>query len=391
MKVRAVLIGVITLLVATQVVRNAAVRSLSDAAPAAAARVWADHPDVKLSLGMIEIAAAAREGRPVPPSVFDRIYGASIKSPLALEPYLVRGVQAQLSGNGALAEQAFLQARWRDGRSLPARYFLADHYLRRRDAANGLREIAVLARLVPDGMSKLAPYVARYASDRSNQDQLRALFRTEPALEDSALSVLAGDSDSADLVLSLSNPQRRNANSAWLPHLLGSLIADRQYLKAREIWASLSGVDRVPSELIYDPQFSRSSEPPPFNWSLTSSALGLAERQRGGGLHVIYYGQEEGVLASQLLILPAGNYRLVTRASGAEQAESLRWNLVCAATNVPIASLPLDQAVRSGWRFTVSPACPAQRLELAGNSSDAPRQADVTIHGVSLGREQPNV
>ena len=390
MKLRAALTGVMALLIAAQVVRNAAVRSLSDAAPAAAARVWPAHPHVKLSLGMIEIAAAAREGRPVPAAVFDSIYGASIKAPLALEPYLVRGVQAQLSGNGALAEQAFLQARWRDGRSRPARYFLADHYLRRRDAANGLREIAVLARLVPDGMSKLAPYVARYASDRANQDQLRALFRTEPALEDSALSVLAGDSGSADLVLSLSNPRRRNANSAWLPHLLGSLIADGQYSKAREIWARLSGVDRASPELIYDPQFSRESEPPPFNWSLTSSAVGLAERQRGGGLHVIYYGQQEGVLASQLLILPAGNYRLATRASGAEQAESMKWNLVCAATNVPIASVPLDQAIRSGWTFTVSPACPAQRLELEGVLLDAPRQADVTIHSVTVSRKSPN-
>ena len=107
-------------------------------------------------------------------------------------------------------------------------------------------------------------------------------------------------------------------------------------------------------------------------------------------MHVIYYGQEEGPVASQLLILPAGAYRLTTRAAGASEAESLRWTLICAATNEPIAQVSLDQAISRAWRFQVSSDCPAQRLELRGLASDAPQQVDVTIQSVGLTPESPN-
>ena len=389
MTVRLLAVGFMTLLVAIQVIRNSAVRAWGDDQPALAAQAWSEHPDVQLALGMTAIATAAGEGKPIAAPVFDQIFSASRTSPLATEPFLVRGVQAQLSGDPSLAEQAFVAAKLRDGRSLPARYFLTEHYLRKRDAARGLREIAALARLVPDGVPKLAPFVARYARDPRNTDQLRQVFRAEPFLEDSTLSVLATDASNSDLIFALSNPQRRSSKSAWVPGLLDSLVRDRQYEKARRIWAALSGV-RLGDELIFDPQFTRANEPPPFNWSLTSSTVGLAERQPGGGLHLIYYGQEDGSLASQLLILPAGTYRLSTKSAAGNQAESLRWILVCAVTNNPIASVPLDQAISRGWRLEVPASCPAQRLELGGTASDLPQQVDVTIQGVSLTRERPN-
>ena len=50
---------------------------------------------------------------------------------------------------------------------------------------------------------------------------------------------------------------------------------------------------------MYDGGFTDSKSHGPFNWTLTSSTIGLAEREPGGRLHVIYYGQEEGVLASE--------------------------------------------------------------------------------------------
>ena len=389
MTIRAVVAVGLALLVAAQVVRTAAVRALGETSPASAARLWPTHPDVQLSLALTEIAAATRDGRPVSPAVFQSVASASRKAPLAPEPFLVRGVQAQVAGNLSLAERAFVEARWRDGRSLPARYFLAEHYLRQREAAKGLREIVALTRLIPGGELQLAPYVARYAHSPANQDQLRALFRTEPSLEHSVLATLAADARNADLIVALSNPQRRSSKSPWLPALLESLVADRQYSKAREIWATVSRVRPDPREIVFDPHFTRPDEPPPFNWTLTSSTVGLAERQRGGGLHVLYYGQEDGPLASQLLVLPGGTYRLGTKAAGAARADSLRWTLVCATTNAPIASVPLRNAT-GGWRFRVPGDCAAQRLELAGVSSEAPQQVDVTIQSISLARENPD-
>jgi hypothetical protein len=386
---RRLAVAAIALLVAAQVARNAAVEAWERSRPDAAARLWPGHPDVELSSAMLAIAGAARERRPVSPATFDDIADAAAKAPLAPEPFLVRGVQAQLAGDTKAAAQAFLQAEWRDPRSLPARYFLADHYFREGNAIRGLSEVGVLSRIAPNGVGTVAPYVARYAHDRANWPQVRALFRSQPALEDAALSALARNPANADLVLALATPGRRGPKTPWLPTLLASLTSAGQYAKARQIWAQMSGVHVRPDSL-HDPQFNSPGASPPFNWALTSSTVGFAERQRGGGLHVIFYGQEDGILATQTLVLPPGRYRLSMNASGgASRTDALQWTIVCSATNRPIASTPLNAAAGRGWAFAVPSSCPAQRLELVGSSSDLPQQqqADVTIRSLSLSRE----
>jgi hypothetical protein len=390
MIVRRLLIGLIALAVAVQLVRNAAVQALTDARPAQAERIWRDHPDAELASGLIAIAAATRERSPIAPAVFTAIINAARKEPLAPEPFLVRGVQAQLGGNGPLAERAFLAAELRDGRSLPARYFLADLYFRRGDSTRGLGEIGVLARLAPNGVQNLAPYLAAYAKDRATWPQLREMFATDARLENETLVALTVDPRNSDAVLALASPGRTGPASLWLAPLLERLIKDGQYGRARAIWASVSRINIDRSSLIFDPDFARRDAPPPFSWALTSSTVGFAERQRSGGLHVIFYGQEDGALASQLLVLAPGRYRLITNAPGTlANAEALQWRLTCQGATAPFDSVPLSVASR-GWNFTVAPGCGAQKLELFGSSADIPKQSEATIRSVSLVPERPN-
>jgi hypothetical protein len=196
---------------------------------------------------------------------------------------------------------------------------------------------------------------------------------------------LAKDPAHADVVLSLAG--QPSPQSPWVPTLLAGLVEAGQYQKARAVWADVSHVRLDPRTLIFDPDFSRSDAPPPFNWALTSSTVGLAERRPGGGLHVIYYGQEDGVLASQLLVLPPGAYRLTMSTSGdLAGTESLQWKLVCASSKQEIAATQFDGASR-GWSFALGGGCGAQQLQLTGSSSDMPRQVDVTIAQVNLTRE----
>ena len=83
-------------------------------------------------------------------------------------------------------------------------------------------------------------------------------------------------------------------------------------------------------ELLHDSDFRDAISPPPFNWQLTSSTVGLAERQRGGRLHILFYGDEDGTLASQLLLLPPGAYRLSMRLAGdPARAHALTWSIWC--------------------------------------------------------------
>ena len=377
-----------TLLAAVVVVRNAAVLQFAESEPKRAAAVWAAHPSSEVWLGLTEIGLTARKRGSVSAATLSRIRDAAVKSPLSPEPYLVRGVEAQLANDPEQARRAFLAAKLRDGRSIPARYFLAELYFRKGDVSHGLREIALLARMVPSGTASLAPYIATYAKNPRTRPELQALFRSDPMLENAALTALATDAANTDLVLDLAGP--RGATPAWTTTLIDSLVRAGQYGKARAVWAKLAHVPGNPDALLFDAQFQGSPAPGPFNWTLVSSTLGLAERQPGGRLHVLYYGQDEGVLASQLLVLPAGRYRLAMRVAGdINHAGALRWTVTCQGSNSVIASLPLGDAARlgKGLTFDVPAGCAAQSFALTGHAPEIVQQTDLTISGLQLTRE----
>jgi hypothetical protein len=390
MIVRRIVALVLSLLLAVQVVRNSAVDGLADLHPDTAARVWPGHPAVELSLGMTDIARSARAGHPVSRSTLAKIRDAAVKAPLAPEPFLVEGVVAQLARNPANAEAAFRAAQWRDPRSLPAAYFLAQHYFEIGRQVDGLRQIATLARLSPTGIGSVAPYLAAYARNPSNWPRMRALFRSEQEIEDPVLVALSENSGNAAAVLALADRAHRNSQSLWLPVLVRSVIADGRYGEARSIWSGIAGAADPSGQSIYDSSFSRPAAPPPFNWALTSSTVGLAERQHPGRLHVLFYGQEDGVLATQLLLLPPGAYHLSLQlAGGGSHENELVWSALCDKSQTELSRIDLATASARGWDFQVPANCPAVWLNLSGSSSDIPQQAEATISQLELNRVMP--
>jgi len=366
------------------VVRNAAVAQFAEVRPERALAAWPSNPRAELWSGLTRIAAATRAGQPVDRETLALLADAARKDPLAAEPFLVRGIQARLIGDEALAGNAFRAAVRRDGHSVPAHYFLADHDLRTGDAAHGLAEISVLSRMVPNGIHSLAPFVASYAAGGGDAAQIRSLFRSNPPLADETLRVLATDAANSSLVLRL-GPRHPAPQSLWPAQLIDTLIRAGDYTGAERVWSSTAGVHRPAGALIYDPAFDEPKAPAPFNWALTSSALGLAERQPGGSLHVLYYGQDDGVLASQLLVLKPGSYRLRMQVAGDPgAATALTWTVTCANGSTSLLKVALAPQVDAA--FTVPGNCPAQRLELHGSAPELPHTVDVTISRLSLTR-----
>lgn len=369
---------------AIEAIRNSAVIAYSELRPDLAAPLWSGHPKVEISRAMVEIADAARARKPVDPAAFALVDDAARKAPLSPEPFLVHGVRQSVAGNRQ-ARQDFIEAQRRDPRSMPAAYFLANDYFRTGQALPGLKQAALLARLFPDGTGTIAPYVARYAQDRSTWPEIRALFRSNEDIEDAILNELALDGRNASVILAIAGPAHRLPTSPWLPRLLQSLVQTGDYSRARAIWLSVARVREDPGALLYDGSFSDSERPPPFNWSLTSSTLGIAERQAGGKLHVIYYGQDDGVLASQLLLLGPGAYRLqMALGTGSTHSTMLSWSIRCDKSDKPLSSMPADRAAVNGWSFEVPSNCGAQWLELSGIAGDFAQQAEITIAGLSL-------
>ncbi|MGH6783819.1 MAG: hypothetical protein ACREBP_04255 [Sphingomicrobium sp.] len=289
------------LALAILVVRNGAVRAFAPTDPGAAAWWWPGHPLAETSLAMAAVGEAARSGRPAGPATMRALADVAVRDPLAIEPLLVRAVDAQTAGDLGLAERLYRLAEARQGRSLPPHFFLADLYLRSGRAADGLREVANLARLSPGGLGNGAPYIAQYAQDPANWPGMRAIFRDQPGLAVPVLTALAQDPANAKAILALASAEQRGPEAAWLRPLLDAMIAAGQYRRVRALWAGLANVAATPATLIHDSEFTDSRSPPPFNWDLAQSSVGLAERRRGSGLRVFFYGSQGGSLVRQML------------------------------------------------------------------------------------------
>lgn len=387
-RVRTALVALIALLVIVQVVRNALVMSYGSAQPRKAAAIWPSHPDIIFKTALEDIAAAAANGNPVPMARIEAIYAAARKAPLAPEPFLVRGIQARNEGKERLAGQAFEAARKRAPRSLAAHYFLADHYLKTGQTDAGLAELARLTRLVPDGITSVAPYYASYAKAPGGAKRVKAMLRSNPQFEPQILAALAGDSSNADLILYLARGQGQPPGQfpAWHGRLVESLLAAGRYAKARQVWARLSG--QPISSGVFDPGFSGKLAPPPFNWTLLSDASGVAEGIGEGRLHVIYYGRDNATLATQTLTLAPGRYLLSFNVQGnAEALAAITWKITCRPAGRPLLSLGLvGSQGRRGGEFVIAPGCGAQQLSLIGISPDFPETVDLIISSLSLSR-----
>jgi len=382
------LVALPALLLAALVLRVAFVEAYATRDPRAAGRIWAGHPAVVLQSGLAEVGEAAAAGRQVAPALVDRLLAASADAPLAPEPFLVRGIQAQLAGNDAVEEQALLAARRRNSRAIAARYFLADHYLKMGQTRQGLAEISALSRLVPQSLPNIAPFLATYARSPGASPQVRAMIRRQPQLETMLLGALAGDAENLDLVLYLWSGSGGEEAKAWQGRLVNSLVEAGDYAKARSAWARFTGIS-AGNDQLFDPDFSMPALPP-FGWTLVSGPSGVAEPEDGGRLRILYYGRENLVLASQLLTLPPRSYRLTMRISGSSRSTgSLAWMVRCMPSNDSIATLELGAGgSEPAERFAVpASGCAAQRLELTGTAPEFPQQMEIRIAQLRLTRE----
>ena len=369
------------------VVRVAFVEAFAAKNPTTAAAVWAGHPAVLLESGLAQVGDMAAAGRPVDQSLVDRLISASAKAPLAPEPFLVRGVDAQVSGNRAVALQSYLAARERNPRAVAPRYFLADLYLKAGRTEPGLAEISALARLVPQSLPNVAKYLAAYARTPGAAPQVKKMLETHPQLELALLNELASDAASARLILYLWSGRGGEEARPWQGRLLEQLVATGRFNEARTAWARFTNIS-AEQDALFDAEFAAQALPP-FGWMLASGASGIAEPQGGGRLHLVYYGRDDLILASQLMTLPPGRYRLSMNVSASSPAaKSLSATIRCLPSTSPLASLPLHRRGAVTASFNVADrGCPAQRLEISGDAPEFPEQAELTVGRLRLERD----
>ena len=381
---RTLLVVVAAGLLAVQVVRIAAVTDEGSRATVAK-RLWPSHPAVLVDRAMGEIGTRAAHGEGLTPAILAEVDQLAIKAPLAPEPFLIKGALAQVEQRQQHAERLFAAARARDPRSVAARYFLADRYLRSGRTSQALAEIAALAQLFPQGMAGFGPALASFAHTPGAVPQLRALFRTSPDLEPVVLGALADDASNARLALNLWG--RRTpvpaGTAEWQAKLISKLVEHGQFTGAYEVWRLVTGVQDGQGSL-FNPGFAKSPAPPPFNWKYATTG-GVIEPAGRGRLQIIYFGRGDAVLAEQLLLLTAGRYRLSMDISDPPGAGGeIGWTLTCLPGGQALVRLPIERKGPVAVTFAVPPGCAAQRLSLSGIAGDFPQSQDFSIGAFSL-------
>jgi hypothetical protein len=376
----------------------AAVEALVRRHPSATAQMAPGDPRVVFGLAMLEFR---QNGGAVSPHTAALVRDAALRAPLAEEPFLFGAVAAFLRKDNGQAEAMLVEARNRSPRARTPHLLLLDRYLRTGRVQQAAAEIAVLSRLLPEASLVLVEQLAQFAKEPVSRRALGRLLVSDPGMRSALLTHMAADSKNADLVMQLAAesaaPRVSPGPEPWQEKLISALVGSGDVRRAYALWRTFAGMKADNGiKAVYDGRFEGLQGLAPFNWSLSSSSAGVAEKGRTPGMQVEYYGRENTVLASQLLILPPGRYRLDFRAEGQAKGEGSRvsWRLECAESKAQIAEIPLTgigyaPKVVTG-AFTVPPNnCSAQWLRLAGVSAEFPSAQSVTITDVQITGARP--
>lgn len=389
---KALLLALAAIFLGWQVVRTSAVDGLLKLRPNAAAAVSPKDPRTAIAVAMFEFRqrngtiSRARSGPAIQ---------ALSRAPLAEEPFVLAGLKARIAGDTGKAERLLTEARDRNPRSRLARLILLDGYLRTNRVDKAMIEISVLAALIPQAGTVLVPELAKMARDPKTRGATVRVLQRDPAMQEAVLSHLASNGSDPDLILSVAGPKAGAGAAgpppAWQGLLIDSLVKKNKVEQAYRLWRSFAALNAEAGKGLYDGRFEGLPGVPPFNWKFGVDNAGVAERTKKSSLEVSYYGRLPTELASQLLMLRPGRYRLQFRAEGDATGEGSRlaWTLICHPRKTPLLELPLRKITYSprlvAGDFTVpASGCAAQWLRLSGIQGEFPNAQNVTISDVQI-------
>jgi hypothetical protein len=370
--------------------KAAAGEALVRSNPLIASQVIPEDPRIPLRLALLEFRL--KQGN-VSPAVSRRAIHALSEVPLASEPFLFGGLEALVARDEERGRQLILEARRRDPRAQLPRMLALDTMLRQGRVAEAAAEITVISRLLPEAAQLTIPELAKFASKPQTRQALADVLRTDPDMQRRVLEHLAGKGTDPEIVLGIAPEIRPGAApQEWQNRLLLSLIDKGELGRARALWARFAGVDPARLQGVYDPRFQRLPGPPPFNWQYSETSAGVAEPTRAPALQVEYYGRGDAELASQLLLLSPGRYRIGFRASGntpgTASGSAVSWGVFCHPGKAELASIPIRQLdynpKRVGGEFTVPPNCQAVWLRLIGTPAEFPAAQSITISDLQV-------
>ncbi|PLK27151.1 hypothetical protein [Novosphingobium sp. TH158] len=315
---------------------------------------------------------------------------ALASAPLAYEPFFAvasAGFRGQGANGSAQDGKLLREATRRNPRSRESHAFLMRHALGAGNLKEAIDEIAVLNRLTSAVADRLMPAVGKAISSEKQVNEVIAALAPHPELFEPFLRGFSTSSKTPAISrylvanlpkAALDQPKVRNL-------AVKELVRAQAFAEARAMWGG-SGKGGA----VHSPDFSDTKAPPPFNWELETDSTGAAERQRGGGLSLAYYGREPGALASQLVTLAPGNYRarLAYRTTGGTPG-ALGFQLQCAGKDALLFDEPLKGDAGSEHVLLVNfmvpqQGCQGQVISLAGRLQESRDPQDALVRSLNI-------
>lgn len=368
--------------------REAAVRALALTTPVVQ-RIAATHPDVVLR--ETKLALVEKNGI-LDTKALDATRRVATKAPLDARSFLILGHQQLLDRQPARAVRTLEMSQRLDPRDRLTHLLLLDRYLRTGRYSDAAGQFSVLSRLMGDVQGPIAAAVAEMTRIPETKAAVRQTLATDPALERSVLRVLAKSQTAPAEIFALASPAaRRDAGQteSWGPVLIARLVDQGRYGEARRVWQRVYGLsDAQVAAPLFNAGFAKMAASPPFDWTFTADSLGAADPQNGA-LAIDYYGRDSGTLASQLLTLGPGTYRLGFTIEDAKTGNgpALFWSLRCKTDGFEILRMPIvgaGQVQKVAAAFTVPAGCPAQQLALVGQAGEFPTAINVTLRDLNV-------
>ncbi|MDQ4086642.1 MAG: hypothetical protein M3177_01290 [Pseudomonadota bacterium] len=379
------------LLLGFLIIRYSVANALLQAGPELAAAVSPGHPRVILGHALEELQLSGR----ITPASAAAAFGAFRRSPLSEVPLLIAGRSAMAAGEEERAERLIEAAIRRNPRSRYGLLLRLEQEVRLGKVAEAAETMAVLTRASPNVGPLLTLQLAGLARDPSTRTAAQNAMRSDPELRRRVLEQLARQGADPEVILSLAgglDPVPAGAEPPqWQRLLIDGMVERGEVAEAHRVWLRLMRIDPAAARGgIYDRDFAGLPGSPPFNWLLETGSNGFAEPS-DGGLQVQFDARADARLASQLLVLPPGDYRLSFTAEGEASGENgrLSWTVACQPGGRPIvvAEIVGVDGSEKPFRgtFTVPPSrCPGQWLRLVGEDAEFPDDQQVTIRQLRI-------
>ena len=292
------------------------------------------------------------------------------------------GIAAEKKGEKKKAAELMRVAGERTWRNVGAQLWLFEDDSRRAQFADALLHADAIMRVLPESEPQLFPPLAAFTTDpRGLRAVADFLVIDSPPWRSSFLESLSArlyNKSHLDQVYASLKESVRPPSEPELNAYLRRLIKDGRFELAHKVWReALPTAQRPEHGLLFNGNFEFPLDSLPFNWvwrPVVGAALAVVPSADSGGraLQVQFSGTRvDFANIEQLLLLPAGRYRLSGRVKAdLRTPRGLWWDISCAGgartelghTGLVVGNLPWSDFA---LEFVVpADGCPAQTLQL---------------------------